>query len=111
MALKDFDWGPKFAFMQFPGFMVFSYYWRLGSPLREFEGFLSDLEAEMKMRLRPDQAVVLAGDFNAKARSWGSGFDNQRRVVLQEFATSLGLWPEKMEPVPIFAVGRPHLGD
>lgn len=30
------------------------------------------------MRLRPDVAVLLAGDFKAKARSWGSGVDDPR---------------------------------
>lgn len=105
--------GPGFVFVQFSGFLVFSCYWRPGCPLREFEGFLSGLEAELRRRLRSVLTVVFAGDFNAKSRSWGSSVDNARGAAVKRLAASLGLWPENVGSVPTFAVGdgnRRHIG-
>lgn len=50
--------------------------------------------------------MVVAGDFNAKARTWGSAVDDARGAVLGEFAASLGLWAENVGSVPTFAAGE-----
>lgn len=48
--------------------------------------------------------MVVAEDFKVKARPWGSSIDDPRGVVLELFAALLGLWPEKVESGPTFAV-------
>lgn len=83
MAATGSGGGPGFAFMRFPGLLVYSCY--------GFEGYLSGLETNLRNQLHPDLSVVVAGDLNAHARSWGSSADDPRGVALERFAASLGL--------------------
>lgn len=78
MAVTDSGGGPGFAFMLFPGLLVFSCYWRLGGPLHEFEGFLSGLEASLRTHGAEEQDIIVTGDFNAKSRAWSSSVDDAR---------------------------------
>lgn len=105
MAATDSGRGPGFAFMQFLDLLVYGCYCRPGGPLWVLEGSLSGLEANMRQRLRPDLIVVVAGNFNAKAKSWRSAIDDARGVLLEQFAASMGLWSENVRSVPTFAMG------
>lgn len=105
MAAVESGRGPDYAYMQFTGLLVFSCYWRPGGPLREFKGFLLDIEAELRLKLHPELVVMLAGDFNAKSRSWGSSVDNTKSGILEQFAGSMGMLLENVGSVPIFAMG------
>lgn len=73
--------------------------------MHRFGGFLLGLEVSLKGRLTLGMSVVVAGDFNAKARSWGTGVDDPRGVTLEVFVASLGLWQENIRSVPTFSVG------
>lgn len=105
MAVTEFGRGPSFAFMQFPGLLVYSYYCRPGGPLEDFEGFLSGLEVDRKLRMNSVGNIVVGGDFNAKSTAWGSDLEDARGRALGQFAASLGLWPENVGSTPTVAVG------
>lgn len=97
--------GPGFASMLFPDLLVYSCYWRPGGPLNQFEGFLTNLECDIRARANPDVGVIVAGDFNAKSPSWGSDTCDARGQVLERFAASVNLWPVNSGSVPTFSVG------
>lgn len=64
------------------------------------------LEASIRLQSRQDVSTVVAGDFNAKARTWGSAVDDARGAALEEFAASLGLCAENVGSVTTFAASR-----
>lgn len=109
MAATDSSKGPGFAFMQFPGLLVLSCYWKPGGPIQEFEGYLFGVDAVLMTRLTDDCAVVIAGDFNAKATAWGSAVNDARGEALKRFAANL--WPENVGLCPDLCDGRPYVGD
>lgn len=78
--------GPGFAFMQFTSLLVSNCYWRPGSPLHEFEGFLSSLEGTLRSLVGTEEALTVAEDFNAKSRAWDSVVEDARGEVLERFA-------------------------
>lgn len=84
--------GVGFAYMQFPGLLVYSCYIRTGGPVAEFGGkCLAGLEENIRTRYVLDSALVVAGDFNAKSPSWGSGILDARGAIIENFAVGLEL--------------------
>lgn len=111
-APTSYGRGLGYALMQFPELLVYSCYWRPGGPLDLFEGFLANLEQDLRARATPDIAVAVAGDFNAKSPSWGSGSSDSRGQLLERFAASVDLWPVNVGSVPTFSAGdRPSVID
>lgn len=105
LAATDTGRGPGYTFMQFPGLLVFSCYWRPGGPLHEFEGFLSGLNATLRNHVMNDMTVIIAGDFNAKSPTWGSTTEDSRGEVLGTFAAAWRLWLKNVGSTLTFAVG------
>lgn len=61
MAATDSGRGLGFALMQLPSLLVYSCYWKPGSPLHEFKGFLSGLNADLRSRGVNDRKIIIAG--------------------------------------------------
>lgn len=72
---------------------------RPGSPVAEFEGFLSGLEDDVRGRYIPVSALIMAGNFNVKSFAWGSRGTDPRGEMLERFAAALDLLPENVGSV------------
>lgn len=83
MAVVGAGGGPGYAYMQFPGHLAYSYYFRPGGPVEKFEAFLTSLDADVKGQQIADAALVVAGGFNAKSLSWSSRTVDARGVPLK----------------------------
>lgn len=67
---------------------VYSCYYSPNSSLEAFQADLEELEDSVRQWSGP---VVVAGDFNAKSKSWSSGPQDKRGQILDELMISLDL--------------------
>jgi len=95
--------GDGFAWMSFGELTAFSCYWRPGTTLQEFDGFLGHLEDAI--RARGNGKIILAGDFNAWSTEWGSRVNNPRGLLLTDLVSSLGLIQANTGSTPTFVRG------
>jgi len=89
---------------------VFSCYWTPNGPsaaaIREsFDHFLGGLEDEIRQGERPNETLIVAGDFNAKSSCWGSSDDDHKGEALESMVASLGLWTNNVGSRPTFRRG------
>jgi len=55
--------------------------------------------------VRPNETLLIAGDFNAKSAYWGSSVTDGKGEALESFAASLGLWTCNIGDKPTFRRG------
>ena len=70
------------------GTAVYSCYYSPNASLEMFQAELDDLEGSIKQWPGP---IIVAGDFNAKSRSWSEGPEDRRGQLLDETMVSLDL--------------------
>ena len=68
--------------------LVYSCYYSPNASLGIFQADLDDLEGSIRQWPGP---IIVAGDFNAKSRSWSGGPEDRRRQLLDEMMVSLDL--------------------
>lgn len=73
--------------------------------LATFNSFLTELEWTIRRDMRPNEFLVVAGDFNAKSSSWGSDTTDAKGEALEAFAASLGIWVCNVGNTPTFVRG------
>lgn len=69
-------------------YMIYACYISPNVGIREYEDWLTRLELSIRSA---SCDVIVAGDFNAKHRAWGSRANDNKRESLFEFANALGL--------------------
>lgn len=65
---------------------MYSCYWSPNCSIIEYKDFLLQLELSIRNSLIP---VVVAGDFNAKSRAWGSPREDPRGTLLADLLASI----------------------
>ncbi|KAL4082648.1 hypothetical protein QTP88_029709 [Uroleucon formosanum] len=75
-----------FRWVEVQGLRVYSCYWSPNCSIDEYKDFLLRLELSIRNSLIP---VVVAGDFNAKSRAWGSPREDPRGTLLADMLASL----------------------
>jgi len=75
-----------FRWVEVQGLRVYSCYWSPNCSINEYKDFLLQLELSIRNSLIP---VVVAGDFNAKSRAWGSPREDPRGSLLADLLASL----------------------
>lgn len=78
----------SFQWIDLPGLRVYSYYWTPNCNLVDFRGFLLQLELNIRSSTLP---VIVAGDFNAKSRMWGSPIEDDKGILLADMVSALDL--------------------
>jgi len=79
---REIEQGDGFVAARFSNFTVYSCYISPNCSFAEFEDFLGKLGNSISRR--QGQKLIVAGDFNAKAEEWQSGWTNQRGYALCE---------------------------
>ena len=70
------------------GTAVYSCYYSLNASLKIFQADLDDLEGSIRQWSGP---IIVAGDFNAKFRSWSEGPEGRKGQLLDEMMVALDL--------------------
>lgn len=78
--------------------VAYSYYFSLNVIFGEYARLLDGLESDIWDRLK--LGMIVAGDFNAKTKEWGSNRKDRRGDILLEFATGLRLTVENVSTTP-----------
>lgn len=78
-----------FHWIEIPGLRVYSCYWTPNCSIAEFEDFVLRLEQSVRSSALP---CVVAGDFKAKSRHWGSLREDRRGTILADMMSALDLY-------------------
>ena len=70
------------------GTAVYSYNYSPNASLDIFQADLDDLKESIRQWPEP---IIVAGDFNAKSRSWSGGAEDKRGQLFDEMMVSLDL--------------------
>lgn len=100
--------GPQesgFRWIEVPGLRVYSCYWSPNCCITDFENFILRLERSVRTSALP---CVVAGDFNAKSRLWGSPTEDRRGAILSDLMSALDLSACNTGDSPTFGVGVAH---
>lgn len=92
-----------FRWTEAPGLRVYSCYWSPNCSIAEFEYFILRLERSIRTSALP---CVVAGDFNAKSRLWGSPTEDKRGVILADMMSALDLYACNSGDTPTFVRGQ-----
>lgn len=75
-----------FRWVEVQGYRFYSCYWTPNCNLAAYSDFLLQLERSVRTSSVP---VVIAGDFNAKSRTWGNPRDDARGTLLADLVAAL----------------------
>jgi len=98
--------GPQesgFRWTEVPGLRVYSCYWSPNCSIAEYEDFILRLERSVRTSALP---CVVAGDFNAKSRLWGSPTEDKRGAILADLMSALDLHACNSGVSPTFVRGQ-----
>lgn len=98
-------WGPVargFRWVESSGFRLYSCYWTPNCHIAEFNDFLLRLEISVRTSTLP---TIVAGDFNAKSRIWGSDRDDPRGTLLADLMSALDMAVCNAGNAPTFVRG------
>lgn len=98
--------GPQengFRWIEVPGLRVYSCYWSPNCRISDYEDFVLRLERSIRASVLP---CVVAGDFNAKSRIWGSPTEDQRGTILSDLVAALDLTTCNNGDSPTFVRGQ-----
>jgi endonuclease/exonuclease/phosphatase (EEP) superfamily protein YafD len=96
------DKGPVWVSVGMAACTVYSCCASSNAPLQDFERFLGGLKASI---VRCAGRVLVAGEFNAKAYTWGSRVKDKRGTALADLIVELGMVIMNQGDAPTFLRG------
>lgn len=80
--------GPRFIAVYYGSYLIISIYAPPSLNLRDFNNLLDELSEVLSHRV---SKIIIEGDFNAKAKLWGSNTTNRRGFLLSRWAAERDL--------------------
>jgi len=98
------SWGrvPRSVYVELHDAVIYSCYVSPRVGLEEFSQILGAMDGQIRWWKKP---VLVRGDFNAKARLWGSGTSDRKGEILMEFIFSVGMAVGNEGNTPTFRRG------
>ena len=88
IVVCDAGSGDGFAWAELSDAVIYSCYCSPNVGRQRFEGLLADLDRDIRTRKKH---VIVGGDFNAKAREWGSPVETERGRLLMDWLSEADL--------------------